>query len=292
METLPDIGGVRFLRNFPLDRISFVGTKGRTLLLARPEGVEALINLMNWIACEGYVYFVSGLCSNTLFGDGFFNGIVVDTRCISGIEVRGERVKCLCGTKLSQLVDACVHAGLSGLEELAGIPGTVGGAVVMNAGAFGRSIGDLVEQVECWVDGERVCLKGNEVEFDYRTSSLKHCIVMSATFKLSLSKWNLKKRVNDVIIARKSKFPQGRTLGSVFKNPFPFYAGKVIEEVGLKGYSMGQVKVSERHANFIVSERGAKAGDYVRLVSLIKECVLNNKGILLAEEIVYAGSFQ
>ena len=291
MEALFEACGPLLLkRDYPLSRISFVGTRGRVAFLCMPRNVDAMVNLLAEIEKSGYPYVVFGLSSNILWGDGFFHGVAVSTRLMSEIEVSDGLVVCDAGVRLSRLVKFCAERGLAGAEQLWGIPGTVGAAAVMNAGAFGREFGEFVEAVECWVDGVRALLGRDELEFGYRDSNLRGKVVLKLWLRFAEGKIDLKK-LSELSRIRKQKFPGGRTLGSVFKNPFPFYAGRLIEEAGLKGYSVGKVEVSSRHANFIVSSPGAGAAEYANLISLVKRRVFESRGILLREEIVYAGSF-
>ncbi len=292
MEALLQLDGALSRENFPLSRISFVGTRGRTRLYLRVFTEKALVDCLNFLMRRGVPFVVCGMCSNILWGDGFFRGVVVDTRGLGDVLVEGERVICECGVSLSRFVKTCAVNFLAGAEELWGIPGTVGGAVVMNAGAFGRCMGELVEWVECWVNGEVVRLKGQDVEFSYRHSSLTDKIVMRVGLKLARTTASLFKKMSLIASMRRSRFPSGLSLGSVFKNPLGLYAGRLIEEAGLKGYNAGQVRVSDRHANFILSSRAAGASDYIGLVNFVKEQVFRSSGVLLSEEIVYAGAFR
>ncbi len=280
----------RIHRNYPLNRISFVGTRGKTRLYIKPESKDELVYTLNHLAQQGIPFIVCGASSNMLWGDGYYEGAVVDTSGIKQVEIKGTRLFASCGVMLNELVKICVEEGLSGLEELWGIPGTLGGALVMNAGAFGREIGELVEEVECWKDTEVFVLKKEELSFGYRFSSLKQCIILSAKLALKAGR-EPEKRVAEVDQLRKVKFPQGPSLGCVFKNPLPFYAGRLIEEAGLKGYSIGRVRISEKHANFFLSPKEASAKDFVKLAEFVKVRVLETAGVSLTEEIVYAGAF-
>ncbi len=290
MEALPEACGVEGYDNFPLNRLSFVGTEGVARLVLFPREPEQLVKLLRQFESHGVPFVVCGLCSNTLWGDGYFNGAVVCTRDMGEIEVDGDRVLCHAGVRNSKFLKVCRDAGLTGWEPLWGIPGTVGASVAVNSGAFGRSYGELVEWVECYRDGEVLRLKKDEIAFYYRGSSLRGTVVLRVCFRLTVGTFDAE-TLENVAISRRERFPSGRTLGSVFKNPSPFYAGKLIEEAGLKGYSMGRVKVSDKHGNFIISFKGATAKDYVGLVNLVKERVFSLFGVVLREEIVYAGAF-
>lgn len=286
--------GVRFSENFPLSRISRVGTKGAALFYFGILSEEGFLKVMSALVREGVPYRISGCGFNTLWGDAFFRGAVVDMSLLKGLSVKDGVLVASAGCSLSALVRFCVDSGLSGFEELAGIPGSVGASVVGNAGAFGRALGDLVEWVKVWIPHEGRCsvLKREEVAFSYRDSSLRGFVVLSAAFSFSFSdKQKVRQRVKEVLAERKRRFPAGRSLGSVFKNPDGDFAGKILDELGFKGLSLGKVRVSEKHANFILSEKDAVASDYLSLINKIKREVSLRRGIHLEEEIDYAGAF-
>ncbi|RLD95552.1 MAG: UDP-N-acetylenolpyruvoylglucosamine reductase [Aquificota bacterium] len=187
-----------------------------------------------------------------------------------------------------------LRGGFAGLDPLAGIPGTLGGALVMNAGAFGRTLGDLVEEVEVLVDGKVEVLRGVEVDWGYRTSSLKGSTVVGATLKLVPGDGG-KIREDMVRFARLRRQKQPLdfpSAGSVFKNPPGHSAGRLIDEAGLKGARVGDAMVSPLHANFIVNLGQARARDVRLLVEVVKERVRERFSISLEEEIVYAGVFE
>ena len=291
MEALRSLEGARIEENFSLSRISWVGTKGCARWYVRPYSLKAFEKVLLLIQERGLPFVVCGNCSNILWGDGFFDGVVIDTRGLKLWRIEGELVIAQAGVRLGELVRKTHDLGLSGLERLWGIPGTVGGAVVMNAGAYGTCIGELVEWVRVWSEGALCLLSREELEFNYRSSSLKHCIVIEVALRLCKKNDSSEISLEEVRSARLARLPKGRNLGSVFKNGDTFFAGRVIEEAGFKGYSIGRVRVSERHANVFISEKGATASDYVKLISLVKSSVLKQKGVRLVEEIVYAGSF-
>ncbi len=291
MEALRSLEGARVEEDFSLSRISWVGTKGYARWYVKPYTVEALAKVLLLVQERGLPFVVCGNCSNILWGDGFFDGIVIDTRGLKRWKIEEPLVIAEAGVRLGELVKDTCECGLSGLERLWGIPGTVGGAVVMNAGAYGACIGDLVEWVRVWREGTFLLLSRDELNFGYRSSNLKQCIVLEVALRLRKDDEVSKISLEEVKNARLARLPKGKNLGSVFKNGDTFFAGRVIEEMGFKGYSIGGVRVSERHANVFISEEGATASDYVRLINLVKSSALKQKGIRLVEEIVYAGSF-
>ena len=277
------------LRNYTTFRIG-----GPAQYLAVPSSVEEFVRLEEWARREGLPFLLLGGGSNLLVGDGGFPGLVVLTRELMEVEVDGHRIRAQGGVFLGLLSAFALRGGLSGLEPLAGIPGTLGGALVMNAGAFGRTLGDLVEEVEVLVDGKVEVLRGVEVDWGYRTSSLKGSTVVGATLKLVPGDGG-KIREDMVRFARLRRQKQPLdfpSAGSVFKNPPGHSAGRLIDEAGLKGARVGDAMVSPLHANFIVNLGQASARDVRLLVEVVKERVRERFSISLEEEIVYAGVFE
>ncbi|MEO0278389.1 MAG: UDP-N-acetylmuramate dehydrogenase [candidate division WOR-3 bacterium] len=281
-------------KEFPLLRVSLVATKGVTKFFVEPNTIEELVRILECVEVQGLPFFVVGASANTLWGDGFFNGVVISTRKLTRIERLSESlVKVYSGVKFNELIRYCASIGLSGLELLYGIPGTIGGALVMNAGAFGCCVSDCLKEVEVYTcKGNVEKLIRDEIQFDYRRSSLRKYVILSAVFELKKDETALiRKRMVDVINIRKMKFPKGSTLGSVFKNPGTHFAGELIELAGLKGYRIGSSYISTKHANFFISDRFGCATDYVKLIEFVKEKVLKEFNVTLEEEIVYAGVF-
>jgi UDP-N-acetylmuramate dehydrogenase len=267
---------------------------GPALYMGIPDNVETLAAMLRLADTEGYPWMLLGAGSNTLVGDVGFPGLVVNTKGLDSLEIDGMRIRAGAGVTLAALSFAAAEMSLSGMEPLAGIPGSVGGAVVMNAGAFGRSLGELIEEVELLVDGERRVLKGEDILWRYRGSSLKGEVVVGVILKLaSGSREAIRKEMALFLDRRRSSQPLGKlTLGSVFKNPPGDWAGRLIEEAGFKGTKVGGAVVSDLHANFIVNLGAAKARDVSKLVDEIKAGVMARFSIYLEEEIVYAGVFE
>ena len=280
------------LENFPLRYLSLVATRGKARYFFEPESIDDMVQVLNYLKERCINYILVGCSSNVLWGDGYFDGAVISTRRLRGISLKGRRIEVTCGLRIIELVRFSCDIGYSGVEELSGIPGTVGGAIVMNAGAFGRTISDVISEVMIF-NGETVdFLKRDKIKFSYRNSSLKGSVVLGAIIELVESdRERVTKRINEIFLERKRKFPKGPSLGSVFKNPKDNFAAKLIEEAGLKGFRIGSAWVSEKHANFFLSDRNGCATDYVKLVNFVKDRVYELYGIRLEEEIVYAGCF-
>lgn len=265
----------------------------------------------------GLKLFLFGGGSNVLFSDDGFDGLVVKIQN-TNYKIQDTKIEADAGVKLAEIVKAAAENGLSGLEWAAGIPGTVGGAVRGNAGAYGKATGDAVEEVEVLNEKWQVRkYKKEECEFGYRESIFKKDggIVLKVILKLAPGdKEKIKEEMERILKARDLKIPQDSSAGSFFKNievtdeiveiikehahedvPEDFIKkGKIpaawlIERADLKGKQIGGAKISEKHANFIVNAGGATAADVIALASLVKMKVRDEVGIQLQEEVEYAG---
>ncbi len=197
------------------------------------------------------------------------------------------------GAILGTILNNTIKAGLTGFEFAAGIPGTVGGGIFMNAGANEGEIKDVVDTVWIWLDGEEIAINRENINFEYRRSNLpKGSVVTKALFRLkrgdsALSEQNVK----DYMARRNSTQPiKMSNTGSIFKNPPEIAAGQLIEELGLKGFKIGGAKFSDLHANFIVNEGGASARDVLELIELAKKEAYSKRGIKLETEVRLIGN--
>jgi len=303
------------LKNFTTFKI---GGPARYFFVAKNK--EDLKRAILWAKKKKLPFFILGGGSNVLFSDNGFNGLVIKIQN-SNLKIQNENTKfkiiCGAGLPLMKLVFKSSEIGVTGLENLAGIPGTLGGAICGNAGAFGKEIGDLVEEVKVLeVKGSRLKvkrLKNKECEFGYRDSIFKkreNWIILEATLKLKRGKKKeIEEKIKEILRLRKEKQPlEFPSAGSVFKNvPIKkvpkeirekfkekikngfLPAGVLIEAAGLKGFQIGGAKISEKHANFIVNVGGAKASDVKELIEKIKKEVKKKFKIQLEEEIKLVG---
>jgi UDP-N-acetylmuramate dehydrogenase len=239
---------------------------------------------------------VVGNGSNLLVSDEGYHGVIISTERFRKLEISGCRVNAGAGVLLSRLANAACGESLSGLEFSAGIPGTVGGAVVMNAGAYGSEIKDVLESV-CILDeeGQVRTLSGADLKLGYRTSILmeKPWIVLEAAFALTPGEeGTIRSRMEELAAQRKEKQPlEYPSAGSTFKRPEGHFAGKLIEAAGLKGFSVGGAAVSEKHAGFVINRDSATAADIYRLCREIRERVRENSGVTLELEVKLLGDF-
>lgn len=273
-------------------------------LLYFPVDTEDLATAVRAAREHRMPIFVMGNGTNLLVRDGGIRGLAIHTGSLVGIEEEKEggkeysdhqrvQVSALAGTLLSRLINHTVKSGLSGLEFAAGIPGTVGGAAHMNAGAHGSSFGDIVNWIELVdMEGERVRLPGSMLEFSYRASKWpREGIVAEVGMGLIYrGEPFVLDRVKHCLSERGKRLPLGMGMaGSIFKNPPGDYAGRIIEAQGLKGERVGRAEVSRKHANVIVNLGGATASDIQRLVELVAHTVREKTGVALEMEIDIVG---
>lgn len=232
--------------------------------------------------------------TNVLFSDLGFDGLVVDLKKLNDVFFKRDEVRAMAGAKLDKLIKFALDHRLSGLEALSGIPATVGGAIVMNAGAFGHNICDYLTTVETLCDGKIKIYDKQDCKFGYRSSRFfrKKEVVVSASFLLPEGEREIiAAGIKTYTDLRKSIQPSGCSCGSVFKNPKPYTAGALIDKVGLKGASIGGATVSVKHGNFIITAGKAKAKDVYALIQEIKRKVKDAFDIELFEEVECVGEF-
>lgn len=262
-----------------------------------PENESGLTELLKTLNKSGMPFFVLGNGSNVLFGDKGFRGAVICLyKKVDKVSVSGTVVSAQCGALLSKVAKEALGARLSGFEFASGIPGTVGGGVFMNAGAYGFELKDVIGSVRC-VDktGKAMVLSADECKFGYRKSifSEKELIVTECEFLLKKgSEEEIKSAMNDYAKRRSDKQPLSMpSAGSTFKRPAGHFAGGLIEQAGLKGCSVGGAQVSEKHAGFIVNTGGATASDVLGLIELVKKDVMEKFGVELEPEVRLVGEF-
>ncbi|HOP32296.1 MAG TPA: UDP-N-acetylmuramate dehydrogenase [Candidatus Hydrothermia bacterium] len=253
-----------------LKKHSYIRIGGPAKMFSYVNSYEDLQNLIETAQELGVPYYIVGEGSNILFSDKGYDGIIIKTTPFSGIEIRENIATVKAGTQLPKLVQELVSAGLSGLEQLCEIPGTVGGAVAGNAGAFGREIGEVFECGKILTTkNEIIEVSQEDMQFSYRSSRLKTFgILLEASFKLAKSDTaTIKNAIEIYKKRRRESQPIGElTLGSVFKNPTGVSAGYLLDRAGLKGYTIGGAKYSEKHANFIVNFNDATCDDINMLI--------------------------
>lgn len=240
---------------------------------------------------SGEEFFVLGAGSNILASDGGYNGSVICTSQLKGIDINNNSIICQSGVTVAELLKFCKKRGLSGLEFLAGIPASVGGLACMNGGAGGKYISDILFNC-CVYDGKIHNFSNKLCNFGYKYSTMRNiiCLILNVEFKIKHSTEEAVSNNIELYLSKRSAQPKGRSCGCVFKNPENVSAGKLIEECGLKGYNLGGAEVSSKHANFILSN-GSSASDVYKLIHFVKKRVKEKFGVCLEEEVVYIGEF-
>ena len=263
---------------------------GKVRAICFPKGEEELITLIKLLKERHIKYIVLGNGSNVLFSDLIYDGVIIKLDNFNKISIQDNIIEVGAGYPLIKLSRDAMRNSLVGLEFASGIPGTVGGAVFMNAGAYGEDMSKIVLSVRVVTgDGEIIELSNKEMEFSYRTTYLQsHLDYVCISAKLKLEYGN-KEEIEEIMNSRKKTRIATQPLnypsaGSVFRNPEGMYAGKIIEDMGMKGFTVGKAMVSEKHANFIINTGNAKASDIKRIIDTIKQKALNKYNIKLRVE--------
>ena len=266
---------------------------GKADFFCQPMDKDNLASLQQFAIAERIPFFVIGGGSNILISDSGVKGIVILLKAFNKIKIKDSLVYAEAGVKLGHLLKVCAENGLSGLEFLAGIPGTVGGIIATNAGAFGLDTASKVKAVEMIKqNGRSVTVNTEDLSFSYRRGCVSdYEIITEAVFELELEQpEKIKERMHLLMEKKLASQPiREKSAGSVFKNPEGNYAGKLIEAVGLKGVGKGHAKISPVHANFIVNCGGAKAKDVIYLMDTAMERVFKHFAIKLEPEIRIVG---
>lgn len=267
------IGGPADVMFFPNDALEL-----KTVLLkARNHGIPV---------------FVLGMGTNLLVRDGGIQGITINIKNLNRIKLVDPLIYAEAGVPLQKLLSFAAENGFGGIEFAAGIPGAVGGAIYMNAGTKDGEMKDVIDQVTLMNrNGELKIFNKDEIPFGYRKSGLEGAVILGASFKLKKgNSEDIKKKIKDRIMERAVREPSGYpNAGSIFKNPAGDHAGRIIDELGLKGLRTGDAEVSEVHANFIINKGKATASDVISLMKVIEEKVFKERGIVLEPEIRIVG---
>lgn len=289
LSRIPD---VRLITHYPASALTSFRIGGEIAYVLYPRTEEALCGAVKSLREAGMEYRIVGKGSNILARDEPFPGAWVVTRDCDELHFHGHRAEAGCGVPLNLLLDSCAERGLGGLENLRGIPGSVGGAVTMNAGAFGTQFSDILTAVRAYdIQTDRVvCLSYEECGFGYRQSVFQsgRYAVLRVALRCAVTRTDLvRSRMDRVATLRGASQPMNfPSAGSVFRRPAGNYAGKLISEAGLSGVSIGGAQVSEKHAGFIVNRGGATAADVRALIELIRKTVYEKSGILLEPELM------
>lgn len=280
----------KVLINEKLSNYTTYRVGGKVRAICYPKGEEELIKLVTFLKEKNIKYIVLGNGSNVLFSDQLYDGIIIKLDNFNKISIEKNIITVGAGYPLIRLSNDAMRNSLIGLEFANGIPGTVGGAIFMNAGAYSEDMSKIVESVRVLTSDMKIKeFTNKQMKFSYRTSMLqKHLDYICVSAKLKLENGN-SKEIEKIMIERRNQRRATQPLnypsaGSVFRNPEGMYAGKLIDDMGLKGYTVGKAMVSEKHANFIINMGNAKASDIKKIIDLIKQKALIKYGIRLHVE--------
>ena len=276
--------------------IEYVNFKvgGPADILLIPNSKEQVIKSIKICKENNIPFYLIGNGSNILVRDGGFRGVVLSLKNVKNIYVDGEKIEAECGVMLKEVSDKAIENSLTGFEFACGIPGTIGGAVFMNAGAYDGEISKVIESAEVIDENCNIIrLSREELDFGYRSSLVmkKGYTVLSAVFKLEKGQVKtIKELIEDLTNKRESKQPlEYPSAGSTFKRPTGYFAGKLIQDAGLKGYSIGGAAVSEKHSGFVINKGNATAKDITDLIKHIQDEVKKQFGVDLHPEVRIIG---
>lgn len=280
-------------RMYPMSKYTSLRVGGLADILVTPNNLEEFKKLLDLLTRSGEPWVVLGAGSNTVVYDTGIEGVVVSTRKLKNIEITDDhKVYAETGAVLGTILNRTIKAGLTGFEFAAGIPGTVGGGIFMNAGANGGEIKDVLETVWVWLGGEEIAIDRKDLKFEYRKSYLPEgSVITRASFGLRQGNpQEIERSVKEYMDKRNRTQPiKMSNTGSIFKNPPEIPAGKLLDELGFKGLSIGGAKFSEMHANFIVNAGCASASDVLGLIEKAKKAALDKRGITLETEVRVIG---
>jgi UDP-N-acetylmuramate dehydrogenase len=297
-EVLGDIFAGKILYDEPMSLHTSLAVGGNADALVLIANEDQLAQVVKRLKERDINYFIAGNLTNVIVRDGGYPGAILLMTGMQevGCECTPENVYLLsaqAGASLNKVVNRSVAEELTGLEFCAGIPGSVGGAVWMNAGAYGKEMKDVVKTVSLLdAGGEKKIMEREEISFGYRRTSFPpDAVILGAQFKLEKGgRAGIKERINEILQSRQAKHPlEFPSAGSVFKNIPGRAAGKLIEEMGLKGVAAGGAQISSKHANFIVNRGNATASDILALIELIQSRAREEKGVNLETEVVIIG---
>lgn len=281
----------------PMSRHTTFRTGGPASCFIRIGSVEQLQQMLAYLNKLEQEYYIVGNGSNLLVSDKGYNGVILSmTGAYNQIECRGNIIIAGAGAVNSQVAAVARDNSLTGFEFAAGIPGTIGGALVMNAGAYGGEMKQVVKTVDILnPEGEIMTLDNETMEFGYRTSAVKNTRHIIIQTTLELQKGNqeeIKAKMEDLAARRRDKQPlEYGSAGSTFKRPEGHFAGKLIQDAGLRGESIGDAQVSEKHCGFIINRGNASASEVYELIKRVQARVYENSGISLETEVIMLGEF-
>ena len=297
-ETLKQaVGAGIFLTDEPMSRHTTFRTGGPADIYIEPSGVEELKQVLDICREENVAYTIIGNGSNLLVGDGGYRGVLISFgKPFAQVTIEGAQVRTGAGALLSAVAKQVLNASLTGFEFAAGIPGTIGGAVVMNAGAYGGELCQVLREATVLTpEGEVKTLPAEELELGYRTSCVQKngYIVLEAVLQLQPGNADDIRAVMDALASkRREKQPlEYPSAGSTFKRPEGHFAGRLIQDAGLRGFRVGGAQVSEKHCGFVINRDHATSADILSLCRQVQEKVKAQSGVELELEVKLLGEF-
>lgn len=290
-------GEENILLDEPMSRHTTFRIGGPADYFVTPSGAEEIRAVTELCRSRKVPYYITGNGSNLLVGDGGYRGVVIQVfKRMNEIQIEGERIYVQAGALLSKTAAAACEASLAGMEFASGIPGTIGGALRMNAGAYGGEMKEIVESAEVLTaEGETLTLSVEELGMGYRTSVIakNDYVALAAVLKLHKgSREEIRGRMEELKRKRVEKQPlEYGSAGSTFKRPEGYFAGKLIEDAGLRGYRVGDAQVSEKHCGFVINRGSATAAEVTKLMNDVMERVRENSGVQLEPEVKRIGEF-
>ena len=288
------LGALTIKANEPLSNYTYTKTGGPADLLVFPRSVEQVQRVLAAVKQENLPLTVLGNASNLIVKDGGIRGLVMILTDMQELVLEGNQLKAASGAVLIEASRLAAAAGLTGLEFACGIPGSIGGAIYMNAGAYGGEVKDVISQVEVVTrDGQLKTYAGADCDFSYRHSRFQEGdeVILGVTFDLAPGDQSaIDSKVAELTHLRQSKQPlEYPSCGSVFKRPEGYFAGKLIQDAGLQGYQVGGAQVSTKHAGFIVNVDHATATDYLEVIEHIRLVVWARTGVFMEPEVRIIG---
>lgn len=297
VKAIEKLYGSRLLRNEPMEAHTTFRVGGGAAFFVTPSSLNELADTL--LVCKEFdvPYYILGNGSNILVSDKGYDGLIIRLyNTMDQMEFDGEIVTAGCGLMLSRLANEAKNRGLSGLEFASGIPGTLGGAVFMNAGAYGGEMKDVIIDVQVMDRAGRIrTVKVSDMDFGYRKSILGATGEIAVSARMSLNKKpivEIEEIMRDLNGRRREKQPlEYPSAGSTFKRPEGYFAGKLIEDSGLRGFRIGDAMVSTKHCGFVINAGKATADDIKQLIDHIREKVLSDSGVELSPEVRLLGEF-
>lgn len=285
------------LLNEPMCKHTTFRVGGEADCFVRISGPAQLAGLIPRFLREKVPYFIVGNGSNLLVGDKGFRGVILQIGSkMSALSGEDGCIRAGAGALLCAAAKYAMERGLTGLEFASGIPGTIGGGVMMNAGAYGGEMKRVIKSVTVLDENGKIhTLSGSDMEFGYRTSIVrkKNLVVLEAEMELPAgNREDIRAKMEELAAKRKEKQPlEFASAGSTFKRPEGYFAGKLIMEAGLGGYGIGGARVSGKHCGFVVNTGGAAASDIVAVIKEVQKRVKENSGVSLEPEVIFLGDF-